>query len=224
MKVTEQCRAEALSYLGCRGNPPPELAAQVERAFAAVRTLPPPRLVWRELPLERRDGRLFLGGTVLSLPGEDIAALLRGCGRVILLAATMGREADTAVRRAQASDLGDALALDCCLSAAVESACEEFQAGMEAEAAARGEFLTDRYSPGYGDLPLSVQRGVLEVLDAPRKIGLTVTPEGILLPRKSVTALMGIAASPQPRRRGGCRNCPRYEDCQLRKDGITCGK
>lgn len=52
--------------------------------------------------------------------------------------------------------------------------------------------LTMRYSPGYGDLDISANRDILNVLDAHRKIGVTVTNTGIMIPRKSVVALIGI--------------------------------
>lgn len=223
MKLGEACRKEALAYLGCRDNPPPELVTQVEWGLSEVEKMAPPRIVWREFPLERVGG-LALAGTVLTLSGKDLEELLQESQRVILLAATMGREAETAIRRAQVQDVGKGLILDCCISAAVETACNQWQAWWEQEAEARGEYLTDRFSPGYGDLPLSLQKDFLEVLDAPRKIGLYATPEFLLTPRKSVTAVLGIAKTPQPRRFGGCAQCPRYGDCQLRKDGITCGK
>lgn len=224
MKMEEACRKEALAYLGCRDNPPPELAAQVEWGLSEVEKMAPPRIIWREFPLERSGENLTLSGTVLTLPGKDLEDLLRECGRAVLLAVTMGREAETAIRRVQVRDVGKGLVLDCCISAAVEMACNQWQAQMEKEASTRGEYLTDRFSPGYGDLPLSLQKDFLEVLDASRKIGLCATPEFLLTPRKSVTAVLGIAKTPQPRRFGGCAECPRYADCQLRKDGITCGK
>ncbi len=224
MNIGKACRAEALSYLGCRGNPPPELAAQVEWGLGEVQKLPPPKMLWREFLLERTGGQLTLAGTTLALPGKDLENLLRDCKKALLLAAAMGREAETAIRRIQVKDVGKGLVLDCCISAALETACNEWQAQREQEAASWGNYLTVRFSPGYGDLPLSLQKEFLEILDAPRKIGLCATPEFLLTPRKSVTAIVGIANTPQPRTYGGCRDCPRYEACQLRKDGITCGK
>ena len=224
MNIGKACRAEALSYLGCRGNPPPELAVQVEWGLSEVQKLPPPKMLWRGFQLGRTGGLLTLAGTTLALPGKDLENLLRDCKKVLLLAATMGREAETAIRGAQVGDVGKGLVLDCCISAALETACNEWQRQSEQDAAARGEYLTDRFSPGYGDLPLSLQKEFLEILDAPRKIGLCATPDFLLSPRKSETAIVGVAHTPQPRLFSGCRDCPRYEACQLRKDGITCGK
>ena len=49
-----------------------------------------------------------------------------------------------------------------------------------------------RYSPGYGDLPLDIQRDIFAVLDCPRKIGLTLNDSLLMSPSKSVTAIIGV--------------------------------
>lgn len=223
MNIGKACRAEALSYLGCRGNPPPELAAQVEWGLGEVQKLPPPKMLWREFLLERTGGRLTLAGTTLALPGKDLENLLRDCKKALLLAAAMGREAETAIRRIQVKDVGKGLVLDCCISAALETACNEWQAQREQDAAARKEYLTDRFSPGYGDLPLAVQDGLLELLDAPRRVGLCANGSHLLTPRKSVTAILGIARGEIRAKHRSCLGCPARAGCIYRKAGGHCG-
>ena len=61
-----------------------------------------------------------------------------------------------------------------------------------AEAAARGLRTNFRFSPGFGDLPLAVQPAFLAALDAPRRIGLAATAGNLLVPTKSVTAVVGL--------------------------------
>ena len=56
----------------------------------------------------------------------------------------------------------------------------------------RGLVPTRRYSPGYGDLPLSVQPALLDALDAGRRLGVTLTESLLMVPMKSVTAVVGI--------------------------------
>ena len=80
-----------------------------------------------------------------------------------------------------------------------------------------------RYSPGYGDLPLSLQGDLLWLLDAPRRVGLTVSPSHILLPRKSVTAILGISETPVSRSTRSCLSCPGRDGCNYRKAGGHCG-
>ena len=58
---------------------------------------------------------------------------------------------------------------------------------------AEGIHFTDRFSPGYGDLPLDVQKNIFPLLDCERKIGLTLNESLIMSPSKSVTAFVGMA-------------------------------
>ena len=111
--------------------------------------------------------------------------------------------------------------LDACGSAWVEAGCD----GAEREIAARfpGLYLTDRFSPGYGDLPLALQRDICGVLDAPRRLGVQVGDSLLLNPAKSVTAVIGLSETPQPARVRGCGFCAMRESCQYRKGGTTCG-
>ena len=60
-----------------------------------------------------------------------------------------------------------------------------------------GEFLTPPFSPGYGDWSLAAQDRVLDLLQAPKRIGLTLTEGGMLVPEKSITALVGISDRPE---------------------------
>lgn len=113
-----------------------------------------------------------------------------------------------------------ALAMDAMASAAIEQICnraeEQFREQMP------GIYFTWRYSPGYGDLPLELQPQILQLLDAQKRLGLTVTPEHILIPRKSVTALIGLSAQPLKKGTRGCATCRMRETCQFRKRGAHC--
>ena len=83
-------------------------------------------------------------------------------------------------------------------------------------------YLTIRYSPGYGDFPLSFQKEILDFLDAYRKIGLSVTPNYIMIPRKSITAVLGISNFNVKGKLAGCNQCVLKEKCNYRKRGMTC--
>jgi cobalamin-dependent methionine synthase I len=52
--------------------------------------------------------------------------------------------------------------------------------------------LVSRYSPGYGDLPLEMQREIIRALDCGRTIGVTLTESLLMQPSKSVTAVIGM--------------------------------
>ena len=146
--------------------------------------------------------------------------MLAECGRAVLLACTLGSGFDARLAAAQARDMARAVIVDACGSALVENGCD----AAEREIAARfpGLYLTDRFSPGYGDLPLSLQPAVCAALDTPRRLGLYVTESLLLNPVKSVTAVIGLSDRPQMARIRGCAYCQMRQTCALRKGGKHC--
>ena len=207
-------RDQALRYAGWQGGAlPPELEALLQDCIHALEACCTPRYVWRRLPLVREDGMLSAGG--LILPGRALPALLEDCESCVSFALTLGDAPEGLIRRAAVTDRTCALLLDACASAACEQSCDDLQALLAGQFQKEGLFVTDRYSPGYGDL-------LLALLDAERKIGLTLTDSCLMTPRKSVTALFGLSSHPQVRHTSGCQICSLKETCSYRKAGISC--
>ena len=63
---------------------------------------------------------------------------------------------------------------------------------------------------------------LMQLLDAQKRLGLTVTQEHILIPRKSVTAIIGLADHPLKKGARGCATCRMRETCMFRKGGTHC--
>lgn len=211
---------EALRYLGAGENAPEELRAQAHRIAADLMERIQPRYCYRVVSVVRAMDGLFLPEAGVTLTGRTASLMLSQCEKAVLLACTLGAEFDTLLRAEQARDMAGAVMLDVCGSAWVEAGCDE----AEKELAARleGMYLTDRFSPGYGDLPLEVQPGICAALNTTRRLGLHVTDSLLLNPAKSVTAILGIADRPQPRRVRGCDYCSMNQTCALRKGGKSC--
>ena len=146
---------------------------------------------------------------------------MRGCERAALFCATLGSGADALIRRAESVDMARALALDCAAAAAVEAVCDQIE--EELQAMFPGCSFPFRFSPGYGDLPLPLQGDLLAALGAPRRVGLTASASNILLPRKSVTAILGISRNQIEKHIRSCLGCPAHDGCQYRKSGGHCG-
>lgn len=155
------------------------------------------------------------------ITGEDVARHLRGCDRAVLSAATLGAETDRLIREMQIRDMAKAVVLDSMASVAVEQVCRS----LDLEIAERypGCFLTFRFSPGYGDYPVTMQKVFLRRLDAPRKIGLSMNESCLLVPSKSVTAIAGLSKTPVERQRRGCAVCSLRETCKYIRNGEHCG-
>ena len=67
-------------------------------------------------------------------------------------------------------------------------------------------------------MPLAQTREICAVLAADKTIGLTVSQSGIMIPRQSVTAIMGVSRAPVSRRPSGCAACSMRGQCTLCKD------
>jgi len=221
ISLTAPDRNEVLRYMGT----PPEQANEslltlLEDCSAQILSVVRPRWTYRlsSLAVEPDGVRLDSG---LLLPGQSLKAHLSGCNRAVVFCATLGAEADRLIRQAECSDMARALALDCCASAAVEQVCDQIE--LDLHSRFPGCYFPFRFSPGYGDLPLDVNTPLLALLDAPRRIGLCATASHLLTPRKSVTAILGVADHPVETHKRSCPGCPAYDNCQYRKSGGHCG-
>lgn len=213
--------SEPLRYLGVRGEPDPALLAELSSVADKLTRSVTPRYIWRVFPLPFREEEPALEGAGLTLPGGMAARMLGECSQAVLLACTLGAGFEALLRAEQARSMARAAMLDACGSAWVEAGCD----AAEEEISARFPDLyrTDRFSPGYGDLPLTIQKDVCALLDAPRRLGVQVTDSFLMNPSKSVTAVIGLSDRPQPARIRGCGFCSMRECCQYRKGGKTCG-
>ena len=210
--VATSFRSEALRYLGHRDQPiTPDLKARLDEAEEACERVARPA-VWR----------CSFAPEEMRLPGADIARHLADAVEVVLFAATLGHGVDRELRRLSMTDpLGQVL-FDAAATAAVERLADKTEASVRAEAAQRGLYCSWRFSPGYGDLPLDVQPRVLSMLDATRRLGITLSPSNLMVPTKSVTAIIGLHPTPQPGLASSCDVCQLAEFCTLRSGGTTC--
>lgn len=162
-----------------------------------------------------------LKNSPIELVGKDIQNHLNGCDDIILFCATIGQGADRAIRIAMLSDIFYGMAMDALASALVEQVCDS--AEKEIISQLKDVYPTWRFSPGYGDFPLSLQEQFVTVLKAQKKIGLTVSLDHLLIPTKSVTAIIGISQKPLPKYISSCEKCKAKENCIIRKNGGHCG-
>ena len=220
----ERLIGEALRYLGAGERAPEDMRAGMAALAAELEARIRPRHALRVLDITRAGDALTLGGGALpdglTLPGQLARTVLAACDRAALLVCTLGPTFDAWMRALQARDMARAVMLDALGSAWVEAGCDAAERALMARLP--GKHLTDRFSPGYGDLPLTLQSALLEATDAPRYLGVSATESCLLIPQKTVTAIIGIADTPQPARIRGCGACPLRERCASRKGGKNC--
>ena len=110
----------------------------------------------------------------------------------VLLCGTIGAEFDAWQRRLSVTSAADALLSQQIGLEAVEKVMDELESKAKAEVEGEGRKLLPRKSPGYGDLPLSLSREIINSLDATKRIGVSITDSNLLVPSKSVTAICEI--------------------------------
>ena len=153
--------------------------------------------------------------------GKDIESHLNGCEKAIVMCATVGSGVDKLIRISQISDMARAVVMDSLASAAVEQVCNAFDKIIAEKYSDYN--MTFRFSPGYGDYPIELQKIILQMLDAPKKIGLCTNDNFLLTPTKSVTAVLGLSKNPIERKKRGCAICNMRETCKFRRKGLHCG-
>lgn len=180
-------RAFALACMGMKADcTDRELLSRLTIAEEQVGCLAEMRVCYAVLPLTIEGDSSAAGE--LRLASRSLARALAGCGKCVLMAATLGSGIDRAASAMAVRSPLDALALESAANALIEALCDAFCDDLARD---MGE-ITPRFSPGYGDLSLSTQNHLLSLLDAPRQIGLTLTEGGMMVPTKSVSAIIGI--------------------------------
>lgn len=214
-------RSEILRYIGYSGQKiGPELNGQIEEAVRRLNRAAAPRLI-ASLYSCGEDGEWPDALTFLT--GEDLKRHLSGCSKILLMGATIGSGVDRAIHVEEVREPLYALIMDSAGSTLIEAVCDSFEALLRKRFEEKGLYLTTRFSPGYGDLPIAAQNRFAELIEA-RRIGLTVTEDHIMVPRKSVTAVIGIADHPLKEKRKSCASCNLRESCRFRKSGVVCGE
>ncbi len=164
-------------------------------------------------------------GTNVVFKGNDIYEHLRDCRKCAVMAVTLGIEVDKLIRTMQSEDMLKAFVLDSCATEFIEKYCDVVENEIRVMAQRERCGINFRFSPGYGDFPIETQRDIERILETIKRIGLTVTASSIMLPRKSVTAVIGFTkdVTLMPGK-SSCDICSLRNECLFRKGGTTCAR
>jgi len=221
MEDVEINREEVLRYLGHRNQKlDDKLVGTVEECVEEIKRIASPKYIFKTFLITAREPEISLKNGLFELPGKEISRHLAGACECILMAATLGFEVDKKIRYYEKIDLAKAMILDACATAYIEEVCDRVCKDIEKDGIPQGKSLTGRFSPGYGDLPIQIQKGFLDVLDAGKRIGLTASSTNILMPRKSVTAVLGIVDESCGKVQSGCSVCSKRNECAYKRRSI----
>jgi len=223
----------------------------IDKTITEIKDLINLRYLYQKFPIKITDQGVKVEGTTLILKGKSIRKHLKDSEKIYIMAATLGTQVDRKISYYEKISVTKSMIFDACATAAIEGACDYIEAQIKKEVLAVGnEDISFRYSPGYGDLGIDIQKEILRILNAPRKIGLTASKYNMLLPTKSVTAIIGVIAKKievekqkellnldseddkeddniEARdlefEQRHCKKCLLYQECELRRKGIYCG-
>ena len=222
-------KREIYRYLGYQGRVPDEnVLREVDRCLEELREAVTPRFVYRQYPIERFFGdnieRPFLdekpGAELLSIAGMKIQSRslcrnLRDCKSAYLMAATLGIGPDRLIARASVAKMSRAVILQAAAAAMIEAWCDEVNQKIIKEAEDQGLYCRPRFSPGYGDFSLEYQKDFAQILRIQKEIGVSLTQSLLMMPSKSVTAVIGLSPVKKECALHGCEACLKAEECSF---------
>lgn len=215
----DQRMREAVRYLGYGKNAVDDQTLRlIAESFERLRSVAGRKSVYRIFDLEQPDAETVRFGS-LSVKSRNLGKNLWGCDKIVLFGATLGIGVDQLLSRTSKTDMALTVVLQACAAALLEEYCDACQEEIRAELKAEGRYLRPRFSPGYGDFPMECQKELTQMLDCARRIGLTVTESLMMVPSKSVTAVIGAGTLPVHCHVQGCEACEKT-DCIYRRDTL----
>ncbi len=160
---------------------------------------------------EFRHERIFLeGGSILT--GPLVTRHLSGAQRVVAAICTIGPELEQAVTHLLGEDPLYALALDGLGNAAVDLLAQGICARIGEQVQADGLQASTPLSPGNPEWPVEIgQQQIFALLD-PSQAGVTLTSGGMMLPKKSMSFIVGLGK--EMSQAGMCEVCSLKETCR----------
>ena len=165
---------------------------EIKRAVNKIESLSERKCVYATADFSTDNADLVDFGFV-SVKSASLVKFLGGCDKCVFFAASLGIAVERYVSGLADISITERYFADAVASAYIESVCDRLQRTVEDRF---GE-TTGRFSPGYGDLPLDFQRPLLDYLDAGRRLGVSLTESLLMIPRKSVSGIIGVKNVPK---------------------------
>ena len=179
------CKSEILRYAGVKSTDM-QTEALLQTCLSEAESILSYKLCYAELPVRVEADICDFG--IFKVSSHSLSARLCGCKSAVIFLATVGAELDRLIIRYSRLSPSKALMLGAIGDERVEALCDAFCK----ELAASGCSAVNRFSPGYGDLPLSMQSDIFALLEPQRRVGAFLNESLLISPSKTVTAIVGI--------------------------------
>lgn len=185
---------EAARYIGYSKIRLPDdtIMQMIKEACEKLMEVIKPQVIFEEFDLsfESQNEKNIISFADVCFESKDLARNLQNCDKIYLLACTIGPQVDSIIRREQTLNAAMAAILQGAGAMFIEKLVDLSNMQIKMDAQKNGRITKPRYSPGYGDVPLSCQKDFFRLLPCTR-IGLTLMDTLIMAPEKSVTAYIG---------------------------------
>ncbi len=180
---------EVFRYMSCKF-PDEQTKKLFSRCISECESVLSYKACFCEFPLVFSGDEIDLG--FAKTKSKSLSVNLRGCVKVILFAATIGHGMDRLIKAQSLVSPAKAVCLQAIGSERVESLCDTLNDELKEQYKKQGFNLKPRFSPGYGDLPLSLQREIFSALNCRKLLGISLGENLMMTPSKSVTAIIGV--------------------------------
>ena len=191
---------------------PPRLVRVAEQTIERARVLARPRGIYEvHETTGTEDGAVALGTGRFS--GKILARVLEGSDLAAVYAVTLGPDLDgEASRLSAAGDVLSSVLMDSAGSLILGRAAVAFVGKIyDAEASPRGYSVTPPFGPGQCRWDLAEQRVLFDLI-VPSRIGITLTDTYLMIPKKSVSGILGVGKPGAIFTKTPCQICSR-KDC-----------
>lgn len=184
-------RREIYRYLRLEGHAPDEAtSADVERNLKRLHDTVDLRCVASLRPITRTGDVLVFGD--FSTESVMLQKNMKTSEYAVIFAMTLGAAVDRLINRLLITSKADAFITDACCTEYLESYANHYCAQMRDEAAEYDLIAHPRFSPGFADFGLEFQWPLIRSLHADKKMHIALTEGNMLVPTKTITALMGL--------------------------------
>ena len=215
-------RKELYRYFGLGSSQPDEQTNKlIDCVLAELEEKVQPKFVYTELTVKCNGSEIILGGeSGMNITSRSLSVNLENCERALIFCATLGPAPDLLIKRYSLISMAKAAAVQAAGSAMIEAYCDK----IASDFAKRYEgkyFLRPRFSPGYGDFALEHQRDFFRLLNIEKRLGAELSDSLLMIPAKTVTAVIGLAGEQKVCNKPHCADCEK-KDCAFRKVQPPC--
>ena len=183
-------------------SPSASILSTIESQIAKADQLVKPDYLYEVKPIEYIDGEKFSLGEPFVFTSKVVSYALSDCQWAAVYIATTGTNLEEEMSRlVEEGQILEATILDAIGSEAINRVFCHLRDTIKELARARECRATIKYSPGYCDWHINQQRILFQIVDS-TLIGVRLTENCLMMPRKSVSGIIGIgkldAVKPPP--------------------------